>query len=211
MDLLVDTVDPGRGEHVMDLGVRELDHQVGQELPSRLADLRVLEGPAHGLLLVAHALLRILPHRLGLPRFEVDPGVVEQGGLAEGHSEVMDVQEGLGAVLVASLVLNHAVGQAEEALVVGLAVAVLQEDGQELEGVALGAGGSAHALVHPVQLRPRPALLARDGDLLPGELALDARDLELRHVHLPLTAPEPGLDRAVAAGHLHRVHPLGRW
>src|SRR5438552_1820980 len=208
LDLLIEALDAGGREHVADLRVGELDEEVGQELPALFADPRIDEGPAQGLLLVGHALARIPPHRLRLPGGQVHPGVVEHRGLAEGQADVVDVHQRLVAVLVARLVLHDAVRQTEKPLIAGLAVAVLQEDGEQLQGVALGRRRPARALVDAVQLRPRPALHAGESDLLPLQLALDAREAELAHVHLPLAAPVPGLDRAVVAGHLYRIVAL---
>src|SRR5712691_6920865 len=147
MDLLIEALDAGGREHVADLRVGELDEKVGQEPPPAFADPRIDEGPGDRFLLVGHALARVLPHGLGLPRVKVDPGVVEQRRLAKGQSYVVDVHEWLLAIFVASFVLDHAVGEADEPLIAGLAVAVLQEYGQQLQGVALGARRAPHAFV----------------------------------------------------------------
>src|SRR5207249_914051 len=169
------------------------------------ADPRVHQGAAQRLLLVGDTLPRVLPQGLRPPRFEVDPRVVEQRGLAEGEADVVDVQERLLAVLVAGLVLDDTVGQAHELLVLGLAVAVLEEDREQLEAVALRPRGAAGPLVDTVQLGPGPPLVFPGLDLLAVELALDACDLVLLLVDLALRAPEPGLDRALAALHLDRI------
>src|SRR5439155_13969206 len=208
VDLLLEALDAGGREHVAELSVGELDEQVGEELPPRLADSRMDEGAAQRLLLVGHALAGVLPHGLGLPRVQVDPRVVEQRRLAEGQSDVMDVHERLLAVFVALFVFDDAVGEADEPLIAGLAVAVLQEHGEQLQGVALRPWRAPHAFVDPVQLRPRPSLELGQRDLLSLQLALDARDPELALGHLALAAPEPGLDRTVAARHLDRIVAL---
>src|SRR6266571_1748992 len=204
-DPFFEALEAGGPEHVADLGVGELREQIGQEPPAALADPRVRERAAQRLLHVGHALPRVLPHGLRSPRLKIDARVVEQRGLAEGQAHVVNVQEGRLAVLVAGLVLDDTAGQAHEALVGGLAVAVLEEDREQLETVALVPGGSAGALIDHVQLGPRPALVIAGLDVLPVEPALDGRGLVALLLYLALAAPEPGLDRAVAAGHLDRI------
>src|SRR5947209_1185312 len=177
--VLVEALEPGSGEHVRELLVRELDEEVGQELAPRLADGRVAEGPLQRLLEVPDAPRAVLPDGLALPIRHVDLARVEQRALAEPVTEVVDVEEGLLARLVAGRVLLDRLGRADDPLVVGLGVAVLQQHAQQLQRVAVGARRAARALVDPVQLRPGPALVRLALDLVAGEAPLDGRELVL--------------------------------
>ena len=69
--------------------------------------------------------------------------------------------------------------ETEQFLLFLLVVRVLEEHGEELERVALSDGRAAGALVHSIELRPRPPRIhARPDELVPGHLALDRGEIK---------------------------------
>src|SRR5206468_4356690 len=69
--------------------------------------------------------------------------------------------------------------QTEKFLLFLLVVRVLEEDGEKLERVALGDGRAAGALVHSIELGPRPPRIhARPDELVSGHSSLDRGEIE---------------------------------
>ena len=102
------------------------------------------------------------------------------------------------------LLLGFVVG-AQQTLLRGLAVGVLDEDGEQLQRVALRSRRTAGPLVHRVELRPRPSTVRPGFDGPAFQLPLDGGGIEehgatFAHALLPLGTP--------LAEHAHRVHPV---
>ena len=101
--------------------------------------------------------------------------------------------------------------QAQQLLLIGLVVAVLQEDGDELQRVAVRDRRAAGALVDQIELVPRPpGADARRFHLPAFHLAFDRRVVESRLAggrRLRIGQRDPA--RTSAADHVHRIQEVG--
>src|SRR5205807_1730328 len=127
--------------------------------------------------------------------------------LAEGHPEVADQHERLRAHAVLT-VLVVVFCQADEALLLRLAVGVLHDRREQLQGVAVRARCAAYALIDQFELGPGPSRVRVALDGIARHLSLDRGWIE-RHVGVrrPARLTER-IKRASPANHPYRVHPV---
>src|SRR4029450_470194 len=120
----------------------------------------------------------------------------------ERDAQVLDHHERFGARhRTLGRMVRFGLVEAEQTLLFGLGVGVLDEDGQGSEGIAFGAGPPAGLLVDQVQLFPRPAFIRPVR--FAGHLALDGGRIE--HAFFGASNHAVEARRAVAAHDTHRM------
>src|SRR6185436_10160442 len=189
-------------EEIVELLLAQLVDQPRKKRAAGLADSRIAERARAGLRHMSDAGGLVAPDRRLLPELEVHARravAVEKVGVPERQPDVVQHQEGLRA----EAFLVQAARQAVEPLLHGLVVRVLDEDGEELQRVAVRLGRAAMFGVGQIELGPAPAF-GLAVQLMSGRLALDRRDLEemVARALLPL---HPRIVRAAAAEDLDGI------
>ena len=149
----------------------------------------------------------VLPHRHLRPGREVHAVLVldQQARVAEREAEVVDHEDGAAAAGPSHLLPFRA----EQALIRGLAVGVLDERRQQLQRIALRARAGRRFGADVLQLGPFPAGVRLGLHGPPRQLPLDGRGVEHHHLSGHLRAVHGVLGTAMAAD-AHGIHPVGR-